>query len=579
MPAPNAAPESSTLASDVPTSAPASNLGPYAGQTLSERYRLIRLLGRGGMGSVYLARHVVVGKPVAVKILDSSFVSEGQGFKRLFREAQAAASIGHPSIIDVQDVGLTPTGDPFLVMEYLEGEDLSSLMARHGPLSLAAACGVVEPLLSALNAAHAKGIVHRDLKPANIYLIGRDDAPPMVKLIDFGVSKFVGDSDHAKITLPGTVLGTPAYMSPEQARGSVDVDERADLYAIGVVLFQMLTGTLPFEGTNYNDLIFKIVYDEPKLLETSLGALPEEARSLIKRAIRKDPADRYQSASELQDGLRSLSAWADRADALAELAATIQVQVFGGGDLGQMTPRSRGTPIDVYALVGRDAAVAELADTRVSGTSQALASHRSNEAPRSEARLKAEAEAEPEGPRPPVREAEAKAEPKPKQVALPFVAVIGAVAVIALAAVWWNATSTPNVDAPASSFAAPPATPAPDRGVQITLLGVPSEATVFYDGAPVSMNPFRVRAGETIVPIRVEMPGHAPFLDTVVPSKDVTVQVTLVPEQHEDAAAPPAASSAAEGLDAPVPGGKGSKKDPGGLEKGGRDTFYTEKFE
>jgi len=534
------------------------------------------------MGSVYLGRHIVVGKPVAVKILDSSCIPEGQGFKRLFREAQAAASIGHPNIIDVQDVGLTSTGDPFLVMEYLEGEDLAGLLTRRAPLSLAAACGVVEPILSALNAAHAKGIVHRDLKPANIYLIGREDAPPMVKLIDFGVSKFVGATDQAKLTLPGAVLGTPAYMSPEQARGCEDVDERADLYAIGVVLFQMLTGKLPFEGTNYNDLIFKIVYDEPTLLESQIRALPEDARSLISRTIRKEPADRYQSASELLDALRSLDAWPDRADALSELAASIRIQAFGGGDLGMMTQKSGESPMDVYEIVGRDAVAVELAETRV---------ELSNRAPLPEPKAaEPDEESDPlgtrsssldgveEGPESASRETStARDEPKRNMHTAPFVAIAGSAAAILLAVLWWSSTTTRVDVTPASSSTGTPAVSAQNRGVQITIHGAPADATIFYDGAPVSMNPFRVRRGETIVPIRVEMPGHKPFLDTVVPSKDLAIEVILVPAQ--DAMAPSSSGSASTQREAPPPARTTPRpKEPDGIVESGRGTYYTEEF-
>ena len=537
------------------------------------------------MGSVYLGRHIVVGKPVAVKILDSSCIPEGQGFKRLFREAQAAASIGHPNIIDVQDVGLTSTGDPFLVMEYLEGEDLAGLLTRRAPLSLAAACGVVEPILSALNAAHAKGIVHRDLKPANIYLIGREDAPPMVKLIDFGVSKFVGATDQAKITLPGAVLGTPAYMSPEQARGCEDVDERADLYAIGVVLFQMLTGKLPFEGTNYNDLIFKIVYDEPTLLESQIRALPEDARSLISRTIRKEPADRYQSASELLDALRSLDAWSDRADALSELAASIRIQAFGGGDLGMMTQKSGDSPMDVYEIVGRDAVAVELAETRV---------EISNRAPLPEPKAEAEPDEESdplgtrsssldgveEGPESASRETStARDEPKRNMQTAPFVAIAGSAAAILLAVLWWSSTTTRVDVTPASSSTGTPAVSAQNRGVQITIHGAPADATIFYDGAPVSMNPFRVRRGETIVPIRVEMPGHEPFLDTVVPSKDLAIEVILVPVPAQDAMAPSSSGSASTQREAPPPARTTPRpKAPDGIVESGRGTYYTEEF-
>lgn len=573
-------------------------LGPYAGQTLSDRYRLIRLLGKGGMGSVYLGRHVLVGKPVAVKILDSGCFSDGQGFKRLFREAQSAASIGHPNIIDVHDVGLTPTGDPFLVMEYLEGEDLATLLERHAPLSVAAACGVVEPVLSALNAAHAKGIIHRDLKPANIYLIGRDDAPPMVKLIDFGVSKYVGGSEHAKITLPGTVLGTPAYMSPEQARGGDDVDERADIYAIGVVLFQMLTNRLPFEGSNYNDLIFKIVHDEPQLTESTLQLLPVDARVVIDRAMSKNVDDRYPSAAELLEALRGLRGWDERAVALSELAGKIHIHAFGGGDLGMMSHRSGGSHFDVYEFIRRDAAAAELAQTKAeseqrnlttapdppltdtlqsgsvakpvrssgptatlqSGASTLQSGSSPGPAASVSAVLRSDASLKPAS--------SARSAPPKRNFAFP-ITVVASLTAVTLSLIWWTGRDR-GVEPSASAHAASITSPA-STGVQVTLRGVPADAKVFYDMAPVSMNPFRVERRDTIVPIRVEAAGYAPFVDTIVPSKDVVVEVELQPLD-----AGPATSGSGEHQPPSV--GGGHKSTPA-IGKGARDTYYTEKFE
>ena len=545
---PDSAPGSSTLTELAPSpSASASGLGFYVGQILGERYRIIRLLGQGGMGWVFLARHVVVGKAVAVKILDSARVTEHEGVTRLFREAQAAAAIGHPSIIDVHDVGLTPTGDPYLVMEYLEGEDLSSLMARQGPLSLAAACGVFDPIVSALNAAHSKGIVHRDLKPANIYLVRREDAPPTVKLIDFGISKFVGAADYAKLTVTGAVLGTPAYMSPEQARGEEQVDRRTDLYAIGVMLFQMLTGRRPFEGANYNDLIYKIINEQPQLPKSVLNTLPEEAGALINRAISKDPADRHQSASELLKEIRSLEAWCERADALDELAAQIEDQSSDGWDLeGTAKTTASRSPDDELELLAKGDAQRDQAETRVEGTTDI-------ERPRRQER------------------------------GTPALLTAGAIAAIAILAFWLNSTTTGGQGAPTSSTASsmPPTAAQPDS-VQITIRGAPSGATVFYDGAPVGMNPFRVKAGDAIVPIRVEMPGVQPFIATVVPSKDATVQVTLVAIRSRDETAPPPSSSAALPSDeAPPATGKRPipNKPPVEMGKSGRDTLYTEKFE
>ena len=212
----------------------------YEGSVLNNKYRLIRLLGKGGMGAVYLGQHIIIGKSVAVKFLHAEFAAKKEVVKRFYREAQAAAAIGHDNIIDVLDVGISDTGEPYLVMEYLEGESLAALIQRKGVLDLSCACGIMEPVLQALFAAHSKGIVHRDLKPENIFLAHRPGGVPKIKLIDFGISKVTQAGSGEKLTQTGSVMGTPAYMSPEQARGSSDLDHRADIYSTGVILYEML---------------------------------------------------------------------------------------------------------------------------------------------------------------------------------------------------------------------------------------------------------------------------------------------------------------------------------------------------
>lgn len=318
----------------------------YTGLTLADRYELTRFLGRGGMGAVFMARHAAIGKKLAVKILDSARVSEERGFERLFREARMAAAIGHPNIIDVVDVGVSPSGDPYLVMEYLEGEDLSSFLQRRGPLSVAAACGILEPVLLALQAAHSCSIVHRDLKPANVYLVRREDAAPTVKLIDFGIAKFLGPNERDKITLPGVLLGTPYYMPPEQASGAQDLDSRADLYAAGATLYEMLTGNVPFMGGSYNETLLMIIRDDPPAPVSPVEELSGDVVELVKRALRKDPAERFQSAADFLGALETLSAWPERSSALSELAADIEVESSDGAVSGSSTMLSPESPAD-----------------------------------------------------------------------------------------------------------------------------------------------------------------------------------------------------------------------------------------
>lgn len=258
------------------------------------------------MGTVYLGFHVNVCRPVAVKILHSKEV-DAEEVKRFHREARAAAAIGHKGIIDIFDVGTTAWGDPYLVMEYLEGESLDSLLERLSPFDLPTACGITEKLLLSLAVAHERGIIHRDIKPGNIFVVcDGEDSKPEIKLIDFGVSKISGKDDVSHLTQAGTFLGTPAYVSPEQANGDAAIDHRVDLYSVGVVLYEMLTGELPFSGKTFNELILKIVSQPPQPPHEVNPSFPSEAEPFLEKALSKSSDDRFQSAAEMLKALREL---------------------------------------------------------------------------------------------------------------------------------------------------------------------------------------------------------------------------------------------------------------------------------
>lgn len=545
---PNPAPRALPPTRRAKAAAPGWRDSDYIGRTLDDRYLILRLLGRGGMGRVFLGKHVSVGRPVAVKILDCRGIPEKEGCERLFREARAAAAIGHPSIIDVLDVGTTPFGDPYLAMEYLEGEDLASLTRRTGRLSLGAACGVFEPILQALQIAHGRGVIHRDLKPANILLVRREGSAPVVKLIDFGISKLVGASDQARITAAGVLLGTPAYMAPEQVRGAEEVDERADLYAVGVMLYEVVTGKLPFEGSTYNELVSKILDEQLRIPEPSGNDLPGDFIALVQRAVSKDPAARHQSAMEMLDGLRALADWPRRAHELSALSARIET-VAPPQELLDSTQISGDLPTPEVIRVEIDTGQREPTTSR-EGT--AFAPRR----PRSGLTTGVTA-------------------------VVAAVLASSAVGLLVLRAVQHrgsNSTPRPIADVPAQTV------PRQD-GVLISLVGVPQGATILYDGAPVSINPFRVVSRHTIVPIRVEAPGREPFVTTIVPSADTTVQVELAPAPNPTPATdqPSAAGSTAGPESSPVPSAhpsrRGGQNQPDEIRRSGRNTLYSDKFE
>jgi eukaryotic-like serine/threonine-protein kinase len=284
------------------------------GVVLAGRYEVLRRIGEGGMGAVYEARHTLIGKHVAVKVLLEKFHAQSDLVARLLQEARLASSIGHENIVDVTDFGTTDDGRSFVVMEFLDGESLAELAMREAPLPIERSLRIARQVASALGAAHAKGIFHRDVKPENIYLVQRGDAD-FVKVVDFGISKAVkpgGDEgpEAYRLTHTGLLLGTPLYMSPEQARGSEDLDHRVDIWALGVLLYECLTGEVPFHANNYLQIISQVLTHQPmppSQLRPELG-IPDAVEAVVMRAMEKDRALRYQTMAELERDLERLLA-------------------------------------------------------------------------------------------------------------------------------------------------------------------------------------------------------------------------------------------------------------------------------
>jgi serine/threonine-protein kinase len=279
----------------LPTLSPEGRYAPD--EVIAGKYRLVRVLGEGGMGAVWLAENTTLDVSVAIKLIRHD-LANAEMAERLLQEARAAARIGHPSIVRVFDFGETAHGDPFIVMELLEGESLGDVLGQKGRLPAASAVRTLLPVASALAAAHGKGIVHRDLKPDNILLVHAEGDTIVPKLVDFGVAKLRRD-EHAKgVTKAGMVVGSPEYMSPEQARGEDDIDERADVWALAVVLYETITGVRPFEADNYNALLRSIVEDEATPT-TDFGAGDAELWTIVERGLAKDRAARWQSMREI----------------------------------------------------------------------------------------------------------------------------------------------------------------------------------------------------------------------------------------------------------------------------------------
>jgi serine/threonine-protein kinase len=277
------------------------------GDIIDGKYRIVRLIGEGGMGAVYEGENVRIHRRVAIKVLHSGVASSGEAVARFEREAQAAGRIGSEHIVEVLDLGNLPSGDRYMVMEFMDGDSLGDRIKSKGRLPPQELAPIAIQLMEALSAAHGAGIIHRDLKPDNVYLLkSRSGKPNFVKLLDFGISKFnqlSGDSGFS-MTRTGAVMGTPYYMAPEQAKGSRDLDHRVDLYAAGVILYEAVTGEVPFNADTFNELLFKIVLETPRPIEQVVPELDPAFGTLINKAMARDPAARFQTAAEFQEAVQ-----------------------------------------------------------------------------------------------------------------------------------------------------------------------------------------------------------------------------------------------------------------------------------
>jgi len=277
---------------------------PSPGQVVAGKYRIERLLGQGGMGAVFVAKHELLHQPVALKVMLGDTDDSGQSRLRFLNEARAAAKIEGEHVARVFDVGESSDGSLFIAMELLEGSDLSQLLAARGSLPVSEVVDYVAQALHALAQAHALGIVHRDLKPANLFLARRRDATQVVKVLDFGISKAMEPvAGMSPSTLTGSVLGTPFYMAPEQVRDGRTVDARTDIWAIGVILFELLAGRRPFDGRTVAEVFASILERTPPALREIREDLPEALTAIVMRCLAKDARERFASVEELGKAL------------------------------------------------------------------------------------------------------------------------------------------------------------------------------------------------------------------------------------------------------------------------------------
>jgi serine/threonine-protein kinase len=332
------------------------------GATVGGKYRIERLLGRGGMGAVFAAQNTTIGKRVALKFLSREAARDRDAARRFQREAKAASLVESEHIVQVFDSGATEEGVPFLVMEHLTGEDLRARLAREQSLPVGEAVAIACQVLRALVRAHAAGIVHRDLKPDNVFLCRRDDGSLLVKIVDFGISKLDRGTLGERLTQRGSVLGSAYYMAPEQAQASDSVDQRSDLYGVGAILFEMLAGRPPHLGPTLESVLVAIcTQTAPPITSLRPDVAPEIART-IARALEREPAARFANALEFLAALGAADATLGPPDTtLGKVHAMSGAGSGDGGSPGEAKPRDVRRPGPASAPIVVAGVVAALA--------------------------------------------------------------------------------------------------------------------------------------------------------------------------------------------------------------------------
>jgi serine/threonine protein kinase len=492
------------------------------GEMLDEKYRIDRLISVGGMGAVYLGMHTLLKKAVAIKVLRTEFAGAVEMVQRFQREAVAASAIGHPNIVDITDMGKTSGGVAFLVMEYLEGRSLQAVIDDDGPLPIAEACDVACEILAAVAAAHRAGIVHRDLKPANVFMARRDGGGGEgVKLLDFGIAQ-LSDSDKPdhRLTMTGMVLGTPHYMAPEQARGDKEITEAVDIYAVGVILYEMLCKTVPYDGENYNLLIYQVLAGEYIKPSSYRKDLPPEIEAIILKAMALKPWDRFASANELAEALEPFRS-GERATNSVRLPAMSRARENKRSETATSETQPISTdlapPLPSHLSFGGatvSTAAAEFVSTGHAGDTLPGPLSPAERALERRSRLR---------------------------VAIPAVA-LAVVAGVVLAYVAGDdeqqVETRPAVATPPRPAARPDPTPvAPVRiepeKVTLAFEVTPAEATITVDGEPVHGAALELPAGKTPVTVRIEAEGYQAYEAQVVPERSTSLVVPLVKQAVE----------------------------------------------
>ena len=522
----------------MPTPSAISSPDLTPGQQVGE-YVIDSLIGAGGFGTVFRATHPLIGKTVAIKVLSRAYSAQPEMVSRFVAEARSVNQIRHRNIIDIFGFGQLDDGRHYFVMELLEGQPLDQFLEEHGRLELADAVPILRGVARALDAAHDKGIIHRDIKPENIFLVADPEGGWFPKLLDFGIAKaFGGQPEGMHKTRTGAPIGTPYYMSPEQCRGR-DVDHRTDIYAFGCVAYELLTGTVPFSGDDYMDILMKQIGEPPPLLSETVPAL-QALDEAIQWMMQKDPADR---PANLTAALAALEQSAESSGVALPVARTTGQLVRTTPAPALRTPTPSTRPIasaETIDLSGRAATVA--ADAPPSKATPAVAAVPATVTGVGEA---------------PSRRGRGAVFAGAAVVAL----AIAAVVVVKVTGSRGGDAAAPVAPAPgpATPVAPPVAPPAPST-VAITVTGSPAGARVTGPGGAAVTLPgtLTIARGEASIELVISADGFVETRSTVVPSQAASVVVNLV------------AATVATPTPTPTPSAGSGKKRPGkGSGKGG----------
>ncbi|HJL15681.1 MAG TPA: serine/threonine-protein kinase [Sandaracinaceae bacterium LLY-WYZ-13_1] len=523
-------------------------------------YELERRLGQGGMGAVYAARHVGLDKPVAIKTLHPSLSASGEQVTRFVREGRAASRIRHPHVVDVTDVG-THDGIPYLVMEYLEGEDLESRLRRCERLAPAEIARIMLPVLDALATAHEAGVVHRDLKPSNVFLARGPHGREIPKVLDFGIAKLLeaDEIDRVTITRAASFLGTPYYASPEQAKSGKNADALSDQYSLGAMIYELATGRPPVRGASPWEVLMAIVAGQVDRIRDVAPDVHDGLATIVERAMAHERADRYPSVRELGRALLALAGPEDRwtwARAFGEQPSSTPPGAPAStptDDAPAVAPPSSDPP----AEPARPAPNVPAASASASTSSVAA----SNVAAGTPAALPAGAPADAPAFSPPQAPSAADAPPRPPKRRAPLVALLAALVVViggGAAAGWWLAGAGDD-EAPGDAAAATE---------RVRVRAEPATATFELDGAPIGTGPVEIPRDGRSHRLRVSAPGHRAEELRIDATRPPPSLVALAPLEPPPApATPPGASASHAAPEHPEDGaGEGTAGDEAPVE-------------